>query len=48
MPATQSGVGWMTLFSSAIAVGGWVERHPPYGVAPLATEPTPAGSGRAR
>ncbi len=24
-------VGWMTLFSSTIAIGGWVKRHPPYG-----------------
>ena len=25
-------VGWMTLFSSTIAIGGWVKRHPPYGL----------------
>ncbi len=30
--STQIGwVGWMTLFSSTIAIGGWVKRHPPYG-----------------
>ena len=23
-------VGWMTLFSSTIAIGGWIKRHPPY------------------
>ncbi len=24
-------VGWMMLFSSTMAIGGWVKRHPPYG-----------------
>ena len=24
-------VGWMALFSSTTANGGWVKRHPPYG-----------------
>jgi hypothetical protein len=41
-------VGWMTLFTSTVAGGGWVERHPTYGVAPLARESTPAGIGVAR
>ena len=32
--STQMGwVGWMTLFSSTTANGGWVKRHPPYGKA---------------
>jgi hypothetical protein len=25
-------VGWMTLFSSTITIGGWVKRYPPYGL----------------
>ena len=25
-------VGWITLFSSTIAIGGWIKRHPPYGL----------------
>ena len=25
-------VGWMTLFSSTIAIGGWIKRHSPYGL----------------
>ncbi len=29
----HSWVGWMTLFSSTIAFGGWIKRHPPYGFA---------------
>ena len=24
-------VGWMTLFSSTIVIGGWIKRHPPCG-----------------
>jgi hypothetical protein len=28
---TDGLVGWMTLCSSTLAVGGWVRRHPPYG-----------------
>jgi hypothetical protein len=35
-PAYGICVGWMTPFSSTIAVGGWVKRHPPYEVAGLA------------
>jgi hypothetical protein len=30
-PAGMSRVGWMTLFSSTTANGGWMKRHPPYG-----------------
>ena len=34
-PGYGSGVGWMTPFSSTIAMGGWIKRHPPYEVAGL-------------
>ena len=30
-PVGMRWVGWMTLFSSTVAIGGWVKRHPPYG-----------------
>jgi hypothetical protein len=40
--------GWMTLFTSTVAVGGWMERHPPYDTAPLARESIPVGIGAAR
>jgi hypothetical protein len=35
-PGDGSWVGWMTPFSSTIAIGGWIKRHPPYEVAGLA------------
>lgn len=50
MPETvaERCAGWMTFYTSAIAGGGWVERHPPYGVAPLVRESTPVRIGVAR
>lgn len=48
MPAIWSCVVWMTLCSPTIAGGGWVERHPPYGAAPLVLESVYAESGAAR
>lgn len=50
MPETfaERCVGRMTFFTPTIARGGWVERHPPYGVAPFARESTPVRIGVAR